>query len=284
MKATAMVETIESPEFMDESVPVKPGGTLYVRSSRGAVDVRSHDADEVRIEAEARGRRAERVIFSLETSGDDVRFAVRTEGWLAGIFGLLDVRVRLWVPRRYSVALKTSGGDARVDAITGDVELVASGGDVALSRIIGNVAMRTSGGRVELEHVDGEVIVRSSGGNTELRDVYGNVSVKASGGDLSIDGVDGGVTARMTGGSTSIVFLGDPEGDIKCTGGSLEVLVRDEANFELDAKGAGGNIDVDLDFDTVRDSGKHHFLGRRGTKGPRLKLRSTGGGIRIGLL
>jgi len=279
-----MVETIECPEFMEESVPVKPGGTLYVKSSRGAIDIRSHDADEVRVEAEARGRRPERVIFRLDTAGDDVRFEVRTEGWLTGMFGGIDVRARLWVPRQYSVALRASGGDAHVDAITGDVELHASGGDVALSRIIGRVDLHTSGGRVELEHVDGAVRLRSSGGNTELRDVYGDLNVRASGGDLSIDGVDGGVRARMSGGSTSIVFLGDPEGDIKCAGGSLEVFVREDASFDLDAKGLGGKIDLDLEFDTVRDSGPHHFVGRRGVKGPRLKLRSAGGGIHIGLL
>src|SRR5512147_1448496 len=51
MKVRAM-ETIETREFMDEVVPVKPGGTLYVKSTRGAIDVRSHDQDEVRIEAE----------------------------------------------------------------------------------------------------------------------------------------------------------------------------------------------------------------------------------------
>ena len=279
------MDAIASPEFMDEVVPVKPGGTLYVKSSRGTLDVRSHDADEVRIEAEARGRRAERVIFLLDTAGDDVRFEVRTEGWLLGMFGGLDVRARLWVPRQYSLALKTSGGDAHVDAITGDVALRSSGGDVALSRIIGRVDLETSGGRLEMENVEGEVRLRSSGGNTELRDMYGDVDLRSSGGDLSIDGVDGAVSARMSGGSTSIIFLGDPEGEIRGSGGSIEVLVRDEANFTLDAKSQGGKVEVDLDLDSERRSDAHHVSGRRGqSKGPRLKLRSSGGGIRIGLI
>jgi DUF4097 and DUF4098 domain-containing protein YvlB len=283
MKAE-QVEMIETREFMDEVVPVKPGGTLFVKSARGALDVRSHDGDEVRIEAEARGRRADRVIFLLDTREDDVRFEVRTEGWFVGMFGGTAVRARLWVPRRYSLALKTSGGDAHVDAITGDVDLRSSGGDVALSRVIGRVDVETSGGRMEMEHVEGDVRLRSSGGNTELRDVYGDVDLRSSGGDLSIDGVDGRVSARMSGGSTSIVFLGDPEGEIRGSGGSIEVLVRDEANFSLDAKSQGGKIDLDLDLDAERKSNPHHVSGRRGQKGPRLKLRSSGGGIRIGLI
>ena len=50
-------------------MPVKPGGTLFVRSSRGTVDVRVHELDEVRVEAEARGRHPERVIFTPRVRG-----------------------------------------------------------------------------------------------------------------------------------------------------------------------------------------------------------------------
>ncbi len=278
------METIRSAEYMDEVVPVKPGGCLYVRSTKGSVDVRSHDADEVRVEAEARGRRPERVIFQLDTMGDDVRFEVRTDGWLIDLFGSTDVRVRLWVPRQYSVALRTSGGDAHVDAIQGDVDLRSSGGDVTLARIEGRVTLETSGGRVELEHVDGDVRVRSSGGNTKLRDVYGNVDSRSSGGDLEIDGVDGAVSARMSGGSTSIVFLGDPEGDIRGSGGSIDVLVREDANFSVDAKSNGGKVELDLELDREHKTDPHRVTGSRGRKGPRLKLRSSGGGIRLGLI
>src|SRR5258706_15123500 len=105
---------------MDEVVPVKPGGTLYVKSSRGSLDVRSHDGDEVRVEAEARGRRPERGIFALDTAADDVRFEVRTEGWFLGMFRGLDVPARPWGPPRYSPAPKASGGGAPVDPVTGD--------------------------------------------------------------------------------------------------------------------------------------------------------------------
>ncbi|HTO52450.1 MAG TPA: DUF4097 family beta strand repeat-containing protein [Myxococcota bacterium] len=281
-----MVETtIESPEFMDEVVPVKPGGTLFVRSSRGAVDIRSHDVDEVRIEAEARGRRAERVIFTLDTSGNDVRFAVRTEGWLLGVFGGIDVRARLWVPRRFSVAVRSSGGDTRVDGISGDLELHASGGDASVSGIQGRVELQTSGGNVDMENIDGEVRVRSSGGNTELRDVFGDVDLRASGGDLLIDGVDGAVRARSSGGSTQIVFLGDPEADVQSSGGSIDVLVREDASFSLDAKSHGGKIELELELDQERGKDAHRISGYRGSKkGAHLKLRSSGGGIRIGAL
>ena len=276
------MESIESPEFLEEVVPAKPGGTLFLRSSRGSVDVRSHDADEVRIEAEARGRHPERVIFALESTGEDVRFEARTEGWLTGLLGGLDVRVRVWVPREYSLVLRHSGGDARVDGITGNVDLETSGGDATLSRVIGRVGLSTSGGNLELEHLDGCVRARTSGGNTTLRDNFGDADVRTSGGNLAIDGVDGCVDARLSGGNTSIVFLGDPKGEIRSSGGSIDVRLHEDANFDLDAKANGGSLDVQVELDREWQRNKLRVYGRRGQRGSKLKIRSNGGGIRVG--
>jgi DUF4097 and DUF4098 domain-containing protein YvlB len=280
----AVPDPIESREWLEESLPVQPGGTLFVRTERGTVDVRSHDGDEVRVEAEARGRRADQVRFVLDQSGNDVRFEARVHGWLTGVFGSLDVRVRLWVPRRYSLVLRSSGGDVRIDGITGDVSLKTSGGDASLTRTVGPIDLASSGGSLEIVHVDGDVRLKTSGGNIALRDVFGDVDAKTSGGELEIDGVDGTVDLRSSGGSTSVVFLGDPEGEIKGSGGSIEVLVREDARFELDAKSSGGGIDVDFELDQVFERSAHVVAGALGSGGPKLKLRSTGGGIRIGQL
>jgi DUF4097 and DUF4098 domain-containing protein YvlB len=277
-------DPIEASEWLEESLPVAPGGTLYVRAVRGTIDVRSHEGDEVRVEAEARGRRADQVRFALDQSGNDVRFEVRVEGWLTGLFGSLDVRARLWVPRQYSVMLRASGGDVRIDGITGDVTIKTSGGDATVTRTVGPIDLSCSGGNLEIVHVDGDVRVKTSGGNIALRDVFGDVAAKSSGGELEIDGVDGAVDLRSSGGSTSVVFLGDPEGEIKGAGGSIEVLVREDARFELDAKSNGGGIDVDFELDQVFERSAHVCAGAVGSGGPKLKLRSTGGGIRIGRL
>ena len=277
-------DPIEASEWLEETLPVEPGGTLFVRTVRGTVDVRSHDGNEVRVEAEARGRRAEQVRFLLDQSGNDVRFEVRVEGWLTGLFGQLDVRARLWVPRRYSLVLRASGDDVRVDGITGDVTLKTSGGDAAVTRTVGPLDLACSGGNLEVVHVDGDVRVKAAGGNIALRDIFGDVAARSSGGELSIDGVDGSVDLRASGGSTSVVFLGDPEGEIKSSGGSIEVLVREDASCQLDAKSNGGGIELDLELDRVYERAPHSVAGALGRGGPKLKLRSTGGGIRIGRL
>jgi DUF4097 and DUF4098 domain-containing protein YvlB len=282
--SAAVRDAIEAAEWLEESLPVEPGGTLFVRTSRGSVDVRAHDADEVRVEAEARGRQADRVHFVLEQAGNDVRFEVRTDGWLLGLFGSLDVRVRLWVPRRYGLALRTSGGDVRVDGLNGDLGLKTSGGDLSVSRSVGQVELITSGGNVDLEHLDGDVRLSTSGGNLALRDIYGDVDARSSGGELRIDGVDGKVRAKSAGGGVSITFLGDPEGELESSGGSVDVFVREEASFDFDAKSSGGQIKVELELTREQERGPHRLIGRVGRGGRKLRLRSSGGGIRLALL
>lgn len=279
-----MPDPIDASAWLEESLPVEPGGTLFVRTARATVDVRSHEVNEVRVEAEARGRRAEQVRFLLDQSGNDVHFEVRIEGWLTGLLGALDVRVRLWVPKRYSLALHASGGDVRVDGITGDVELKTSGGDASVTRTVGPIELKSSGGDLEIQHVDGDVRVKSSGGNIALLDVFGDIEARTSGGELNIDGVDGSVELRSSGGSMSVVFLGDPEGKISGSGGSIDVLLREDASCELDARSSGGEIELDLELDRRRERTRHHVVGSLGSGGPTLVLRSSGGSIRIGQL
>ena len=79
--------------------------------------------------------------------------------------------------------------------------------------------------------------------------MFGDVDVRTSGGNLAIDGVDGCVDARLSGGTTSIVFLGDPKGEIRSSGGTIDVRLHEDANFDLDAKSNGGTLKVDVELD-----------------------------------
>jgi DUF4097 and DUF4098 domain-containing protein YvlB len=146
------------------------------------------------------------------------------------------------------------------------------------------LGLHTSGGKLELEHLDGCVRARSSGGDAVLRDVFGDVDVRTSGGNLTIDGVDGSVDARLSGGNTSVTFLGDPKGEIRSTGGNVDVRLHEDANFDLDAKANGGSLKVDVELDRKWQHDKLRVHGRRGQRGSKLKIRSNGGGIHVGLI
>ena len=48
-------EIASAEEWLEERIPVEPGGTLYVDLDRGSVEVGSHDRPEILIQASARG-------------------------------------------------------------------------------------------------------------------------------------------------------------------------------------------------------------------------------------
>ena len=146
-----MGETITAEEWLEQSIPVEAGGTLYVNADRGRIDVSSHDANEVRVEAAARGWRAGLVLFSLEKSENDVHFDVSIDAFLPGFLGAAHITARIWVPPRYSVDLESAGGHVRVEDVCGRIDAHSRGGHMTATRLDGPVSLRTSGGHITVE-------------------------------------------------------------------------------------------------------------------------------------
>ena len=98
---------ITADEYLEESVPAEPGGTLFVDLDRGSVTIESHDKNEVRVEAVGRGWASGMCVFTLMTQGRDVQLDGDIDGWFPAFFGGARIQVRVWVPRRYSVDVLT---------------------------------------------------------------------------------------------------------------------------------------------------------------------------------
>ena len=107
---------------LDRSVPAGVHDTLRIELERGDVDVITYDADEVRLEARARGLGASAVHFRLRQDGRRLVLEGRAEKWLRWLGVGPRVSVRAWVPRRLVVDVETPGA------------VVASDGGVAVSR------------------------------------------------------------------------------------------------------------------------------------------------------
>jgi hypothetical protein len=106
---------------LDQSITVEPGERLRIELARGDVDVFTHEAGEVRIEARARGLGASGVEFFVTHEAGEVVLRSRSERWLEWLASGPRVSVRAWVPRHLALAVDTSG---RVAAHDGGVRLV----------------------------------------------------------------------------------------------------------------------------------------------------------------
>jgi hypothetical protein len=274
-------ETVSNEEWLEEHIPVEPGGTLFIDLDRGSVEVRSHDANEVHIQAEARGWASGMVSFSVSRNDNDVEFDGSVDGWFPNLLGQPRIRVRAWVPREYSVEIETRGGSIRVEEISGRLAALTRGGRVEAGRIAGPVLARTSGGRIDIFDVLGDLRARTSGGSIRLAGVKGDLEARTSGGSIKIEDAGGEVDARTSGGSITARFVEEPWGRLETSGGSISVEFRQGAGSDLDARASGGQVKIDHSIRSEGKHGRHSFRGTLNGGGAPLQLRTSGGSIRV---
>jgi len=215
-------------------VAVSPGGQLTIDlEPGGSIEISAWDRDLLGVEAEFHGPDADEIEFEVGGGGDraDVRASYRSGGSRQSAGG--SVRIRL--PRRFDVRLRTTGGDVRVENVEGRIEGETMGGQLQLSGLCGALDLTTYGGNVRLEDSDAEGSVRTYGGNIQLADVAGTVEARTLGGNVIYDDVRPG-EGRCAGGSS------DEEIKVSTQGGNIHVP---QTPYGADLETMGGDITVD---------------------------------------
>jgi Toastrack DUF4097 len=283
---------------VEKTFAVQPGGTLKVETDGGGIKVEPGTGSVVKVvvreriaastDAEA-DELLKHLTLTLEQQGNDVTALARYEGertsslfhW--GNWPPVQCEFTVTVPSQYNVDLKTSGGGIGVGDLTGKVVARTSGGGLQFGKITGTVDGRTSGGGISLEACSGDVEVHTSGGGIRLGPVGGNARVHTSGGGISIKGIAGVVNAHTSGGPIDVAFSGPLQGDCEfgTSGGGITVRVDPKSDFQLDAHTSGGGVHCDLPVTVVGEIRHGSLVGKVNAGGHLLKLRSSGGGIRV---
>lgn len=269
---TALLGTSAAAADLDEVIAVATGGRLEIELDGGSVDIESHDANEVRIDAH--GRNME---FDLSHDGDEVQLMGSSSSWWRR--GKVLVRAR--VPRRFSVEVTTRGGRIDVEEIEGDVELETSGGPIDIDRVHGDVEAKTSGGRIDATEIDGDLELETSGGTIRISEARGEIEAETSGGNIRVSEVDGHVEAETSGGGIEVRWRSSPGGQLRTSGGSIDVAIPAGSGLDLEAHTSGGRISIDGAFELEGDVSPSEVDARLGGGGESLELRTSGGGIRV---
>jgi hypothetical protein len=96
-------------EELTRSFPANQGGQLRIALDFGRVEVVPTQAEDVRIEARARGVGASGVHFDTRAEGDDVVLTSRAEPWVALLQSAPSVQVRAFVPAAWSIDVADNG-------------------------------------------------------------------------------------------------------------------------------------------------------------------------------
>jgi len=272
-------------ETIDKTYKVNKGGTLYLRSDEGPIDVESWFEDKVRIvvikRADVRNEsRAEEVFEEIEVtitkSGNDVKVGARTPWRRKRRDSSLSFEIT--VPYKYNVDVETDGGSIRISDLEGNLTADTEGGSIKVGQIKnGDVKVETAGGSIKIiEIINGNGIANTAGGSIKVGDVSGDLTVRTSGGSIKIGRITGKAYAHTSGGSIK-VDEGGTDLDVSTSGGSISV---NYANGPIKVSTSGGSIsigDTKGDIDASTAGGSIHI----GESGGKVIANTAGGSISV---
>lgn len=288
---------------IERTLKIDAGGRLEVGTGFGEITVTGTARPDVHVVVTSKGRPIEELLtLRFDEGGKTARITGRKAGSLSNLFSWRgdQVHFEIEVPSSTALSLDTSGGGIVVQSLHADATVRTSGGSIDLRDLVGDVDGHTSGGGVRLKSIKGRVHVSTSGGSIDGADldgavegstsgggitmqrVTGDLRVHTSGGGIQIDDAGGQVDANTSGGGIRASFArGNSRGGrLECSGGSIQVSLDSKADLEIDA--AANSVSTkDLAIQMRGEISRGRLQGTLGKGGQMLRIRTSGGGIRI---
>jgi hypothetical protein len=171
----ARVEHAE--HVVEHTIAARPGGRLdLVLEDDASVHVVGWERATVFVHAEFTGERAtEGHVDAVGAAG-----GVRVRASRASRAGRHD-KIRIWVPKRYDVAVTSPGGGVFIREVEGRFTGTSGGDGLHLSKLRGTVDFATEGGglMVALSRLDGQI--RTSGAGVMMDRVTGSLDLAGAG-------------------------------------------------------------------------------------------------------
>jgi hypothetical protein len=292
---------------LDQRIPVAPGGLLQVdldlgseaRPDRVSLEVRAHDADEVWAVADVSGPGASSVAFRIEHDDARVRLYARSRGIWSWLFGGPSVALRVFVPREFSLDLRSASGPIRIEDVSGEIRVRTTDGRLEVRAADGPVRVRTSTGTVSLREISGDVEVRAQDAPIELdwirgrvdartgaadiaaNHLEGAVELRSDRGEIQLRDVRGAVNARTESGPIFASFVADASGSLETQRGSVEVTLPAQSRAALEVSAKHGAIELGPGLGFEGERARDHLLGRLNGGGETLRLYTAHGSVRV---
>lgn len=279
-------------DTITKSFTVRPGGTLFLDTDRGSIQVEGREGNRMDIEIIRKARTSDRaeaqdifdyLSFDFQQSGSDVTIKGIKTTQSSRKLNKLKVKFIVSVPQNYNLDLDTSGGSISVEDLEGTVDIQTSGGSLDLNNITGPVTGKTSGGSINIGEVNGTVRVNTSGGSIRIENARGTVSARTSGGGITVNEVMGAIQADTSGGSIKAYISQQPKADCRLTtsGGGITVYLAEDIAVDVDAETSGGSIHTDFPVTIQGKVSQRELKAKINGGGPELYLHTSGGSIHI---
>jgi DUF4097 and DUF4098 domain-containing protein YvlB len=281
-------------DVMERTFEVTPGGHLEMQVDRGSIHISSSESDTIKVrvirELKRASQKAAEEVYELHKvditqSGNTVRVESQNPQkfriFRKDPFNRLQVEYDVAIPSRFSVQLRTAGGNIDIGQVEGNVEANTSGGSVTLKGARGDAHLQTSGGNVRVGHVEGKVDARTSGGSITIESVSGPIEAHTGGGSIEIRDARGPVIAKTSGGNVSAKMSKQPMANsaLQTSGGNVSVSLAENIAVDVSARTSGGR--VSSDFQGEVNKSHTQLTAQINGGGPNLVLETSGGNVKI---
>jgi len=200
-------------------------------------------------------------------------------------------------------SLRTGGGHIRAGQIGGRAELETAGGNITVAHAGSFVSVKTGGGQIDFGEVRGSVHAQTGGGGIRVMYVSGPMELESSSGSICLTRVAGALQAATSGGTITAWINPEPPsggGNVRLAGssqlssgnGDIIIFLPRNLAANIDAVVANGGerrIEADPALHLMvqassNASGSVHAMAVLNGGGAPLKLKTTGGKIRLKFL
>jgi beta-lactamase regulating signal transducer with metallopeptidase domain len=192
-KSAAAADTI-----IDKTVNASAGEGISIDLGRtgGGVVIHGWNQQQVRLHGVLSGAQARETEVTFGRGGRGVELRAYTEPRNGNYSN--SNRYELWVPAKFDVQVKSSGGEILIDGVEGRFTGTTGGGEIRLDNVSGTVSLATGGGEVQLTNSNLEGSVSTGGGEATVTNTTGGVRVSSGSGPV----------IRTANGSTKVYGVG----------------------------------------------------------------------------
>ena len=271
------------PVLQEKTFQISPGKALELSTSGGNVEISTWDKNEVYVKIYGNERAKQKVEFTFNNNEERVEVTAKTKNSFFG-FGNSGIKMKfvVKVPANFNPEVKTSGGNIKLENLTGNPELRTSGGNISIWNISGNIKTNTSGGEIKAEKISGNTNLSTSGGNIEVSEFTGDLDVNTSGGNIHLKGTESKIHAETSGGDIHLDYAGQNRGiDLRTSGGNVDIKLPADFNASALLSTSGGHISCNFTANRAVKISSSKFEADINNGGNSLIAKTSGGDIRV---
>lgn len=284
-------------EKFEKTVSLAKDGEVILENISGSIEVKSWDKGEVKIDA-LKISKASTLAVAKENA-KKVKIIVEKEGKTLRITTEYPKKLNKKARRSLNVSvtyhlLIPAKASAKIDSISGSVDLEKIGGAVKVNVVSGKIELRKADKGADCETVSGSLKLQDIGGDAYMKTVSGSITANRIRGSVKAEVVSGKIElreiseAKLVEGKTvsgSVIYEGTINRDGRYTlqthSGSIKIILPSDSGFDLEAKTFSGRIETDFDITISGKISKRKIQGTVNKGGAVVKLSTFSGNISL---